>query len=145
MRRAKAQGKLKRRLTGTDRAQTVGRAEKGARESRDVQGVGKVADRTAVSTGSQRVQVEPKQEGKGSFSRDQKPGFVPREVKTGKVVSRTASRLSTRSAVSATAHTRRHVKCQALHLQLGSKLSDQALRSTQGAPIRSNTVMVPTC
>lgn len=76
MRRAKAQGKLKRRLTGTARAQTVGRAEKGARESRDVQGVGKVADRTAVSTGSQRVQVEPKQEGKGSFSRDQKPGFV---------------------------------------------------------------------
>lgn len=54
-----------------DRSQAVGRAEKGVIESRDVQSVGKVADRTAVSTGSQRVQVEPKQEGKGSFSRDQ--------------------------------------------------------------------------
>lgn len=59
------------RLRGNGRAQTVGRAEKGARESRDVQSLGKVADRTAVSTGSQKVQVEPKQEGKGSFSRDQ--------------------------------------------------------------------------
>ena len=58
MRRAKAQGKLKRRLTGTARAQTVGRAEKGARESRDVQGVGRVADRTAVSTGSLALCLE---------------------------------------------------------------------------------------
>lgn len=71
VKRAKAQGKLKKTFIGMDRAQTVGRTEKGARESRDVQSVGKVANRTAVSTGSQRVQVEPKQEGKGSFSRDQ--------------------------------------------------------------------------
>lgn len=35
--------------------------------------------RQHLSTRSQSVQVEPKQEGKGSLSRDQIAGFVPRE------------------------------------------------------------------
>ena len=43
-----------------------------------------MADQTAVSPRSQRVQVEPKQEGKGSFSRDQIACLGLERVKTGK-------------------------------------------------------------